>query len=560
MGVGRYAVLSAVLFSTAANAGGWVSVLDGLIKVRPGQVLPASADRVRVSLARNECEGAQLRIAPGARGVKVSVSSPLPGLQITSFREEYLPVLIPSSVDTSAGLWPDALVPGPAAFPADSTAARPLVVYLEICADDQLAAGTYRSTVTVTAENRKPRKIPLQVQVHRFGLPATSSLPNTFGISLYSIAHAHGLDPESAQAQDLLQGYGRSLLEHRLSPFGMSQQPPKAKVVGDQVVVDFTRYDRDMAHFFEGRDTPRGARFTTAQLFEAPKTFTDPQRVQYYAQVREHFREKNWNARLFFYAKDEPKPADFPLVLAQSRRVRAAGKIPVLVTSWLDPTLTPAADIACPVINCFFQRDGVQTCKRVATVSELRKQLPADGQVWWYQSCMSHGCDGGPAPTAEQERAYTGWASYMVDHSGPRNRAMGALGYLVGIEGELYWDTVFAYQEKDAWRDQFAFGGNGDGTLFYPGTPARLGTSGHAPVASLRLKHIRDGLEDYEYLKLLESLGERELAQRLVKQLVKSGYQITEDPTLWQAVRSQVAAAIHRRLEFAERPSVGKTP
>ncbi len=65
----------------------------------------------------------------------------------------------------------------------------------------------------------------------------------------------------------------------------------------------------------------------------------------------------------------------------------------------------------------------------------------------------------------------TGWASYMIDHSGPRNRAMGVLAFLERIDGELYFDTLAAW-EKDGqpWRDVWRFGGNGDGTFFYPGT------------------------------------------------------------------------------------------
>ena len=39
--------------------------------------------------------------------------------------------------------------------------------------------------------------------------------------------------------------------------------------------------------------------------------------------------------------------------------------------------------------------------------------------------------------------------------------------------GELYYNTVEAYARGlDPWRDQRLFGGNGDGTLFYPGRAA----------------------------------------------------------------------------------------
>ena len=44
-----------------------------------------------------------------------------------------------------------------------------------------------------------------------------------------------------------------------------------------------------------------------------------------------------------------------------------------------------------------------------------------------------------------------------------------------------------AYNESDPWKSVYAFGGNGDGTLFYPGTPERIGGRTHIPVESLRI-------------------------------------------------------------------------
>jgi hypothetical protein len=224
----------------------------------------------------------------------------------------------------------------------------------------------------------------------------------------------------------------------------------------------------------------------------------------------------------------------------------------VLVTTPLDEALRGTADILTPTLNCFFPRPGPQTCRNVLPVGTLRGRLSPRAKVWWYQSCNSHGCTGGPAEDATIEEVYSGWASYMVDHPAPLNRAMGPLAFLAGVDGELYFDTVYAYNTKNAWEDIFEFGGNGDGTLFYPGTPARLGTSAHQPVVSLRLKHIRDGLEDYEYLRLLKKLGEEPFARESVRQLARSGYQVERDPRKWEQVRQEMTARLKKRWEASE--------
>ena len=64
-----------------------------------------------------------------------------------------------------------------------------------------------------------------------------------------------------------------------------------------------------------------------------------------------------------------------------------------------------------------------------------------------------------------------------------------------------------------SFTDQYDFGANGDGNLFYPGSahgtsdaPA-IGGTHDIPIESMRLKRIRDGREDYELLTALAAQG-----------------------------------------------------
>jgi hypothetical protein len=124
--------------------------------------------------------------------------------------------------------------------------------------------------------------------------------------------------------------------------------------------------------------------------------------------------------------------------------------------------------------------------------------------LWMYQSCMVHDCGG-------TTNAYaTNWPNFMADATGVQNRAEPWMHFIYDAPGMLYWDV--ANRLPDAWRSNgiYDFTGQGDGTLVYPGTPATvvngssyaIGGTSHIPVASLRLKMIREGLEDYEYLTL----------------------------------------------------------
>jgi MYXO-CTERM domain-containing protein len=134
-----------------------------------------------------------------------------------------------------------------------------------------------------------------------------------------------------------------------------------------------------------------------------------------------------------------------------------------------------------------------------------------------YQSCMSHGCGG----TSDY---FNGWPSYMIDTASIRSRALEWLSFAWGVTGELYWESTWAYTHGDPWVTQYQFSGNGDGNLFYPGTPAKIGGTTHIPVASLRMKMLREGMEDYEYLKLLSDAGDPTLAHTLATTLFPNAW------------------------------------
>jgi len=544
--------------SASAAPGRWATAVSSLVKVRPGDTLPP---RTRVSLhaARGECEGFQLATTAPARQVRpgpLSLQGPAgKRLQGALYREAFLTVASPSGPDGATGAWPDPLIPEVDAyaheprnaFPAEASARTPVVVYAELCVPLSATPGEYSGALTLSAKDRSDARFEVSLRVDPFALPATSSLPNSFGLSLYSVSRGHHLAPASPQAHALLGRYATALLAHRVTPYGLSFDPPPTATHDGRLALDFSAYDRAFGPFFDGTALPDGARFTSAGLIPNPKLKTEKDQVAYERAWRDHFSQKGWPAALFYYAKDEPAERDFPRVLAEGQRLHQAGGVSVLVTSAYEPTLTPATDVYCPVLNCFFPEGGAATCKRPLSSADLRQRIPSWAHVWWYQSCLSHGCNGAqPARplTPHEARAFHGWASYMVDASGPKNRAMGPLAFLNGIDGELYFDTVSAFNTQDPWKSVWAFGGNGDGTFFYPGDPARIGGKTPIPIESLRLKTLRDGLEDYEYLALAKKLGLSALAQASVRALVPSGNQIAEDPAAWARVRDELARQI----------------
>ena len=165
-----------------------------------------------------------------------------------------------------------------------------------------------------------------------------------------------------------------------------------------------------------------------------------------------------------------------------------------------------------------------------------------------YASCMSHGCDELPPSgrvRASMLREFAGWPGYAIDLPGTAARAVPLLGFRRGLKGELYYDMLHAWT-GDPWTDVRAFAGNGDGTLLYPGRPAELGGTHPFPVESIRLKIVRDALEDVELFRLARAAGEAALAERWLARLVPSARGFERRPGPWLEARRQLGDAIAR--------------
>jgi MYXO-CTERM domain-containing protein len=171
---------------------------------------------------------------------------------------------------------------------------------------------------------------------------------------------------------------------------------------------------------------------------------------------------------------------------------------------------------------------------------------------------MSFGCNsvgGGRDGSGE-----TGWPTYAIDSDATRNRAMEWLSFSYDMQGELYYETTMAYFNGDAWVNQTAFGGSGDGTLFYPGTPAKIGGSTEIPVESIRLKGIRDGMEDYELLNLAKRLGLGAQALQIAQGVYPHTWQATTTPAALDSARAELAALILHALGKDVQPTPAPTP
>jgi len=140
----------------------------------------------------------------------------------------------------------------------------------------------------------------------------------------------------------------------------------------------------------------------------------------------------------------------------------------------------------------------------LASVYQKRKRL---GEETWLYSC-----------TSAQALDYP---NLFIDCGAQYQRIIPWVMYRYGFSGFLYWRVNYNFNEnKNPWEDQYNIFAHGDGNLLYPGVPGLKGIEEHIPVPSLRLKLLREGFEDYEYLILYENISGGEKAQRMCAELV----------------------------------------
>jgi hypothetical protein len=539
-------VLAAHAPAAPAEGVAW-GVATSMDKLRPGDPVPR-ARAIDLVAARGECEAAQVAVRPGGPIALSAEAAPLAGaraLPVALYRVDTLPLARPSGLDGAAGGWPDPLVPARdaffdeprRAFPARVPAGALQAVWVELCVPADAAPGRYHGVVRIRDGARTIARVPLELRVWPFALPATSSVPVTFGIATRLGTRALGApdDPDVAHA------LAAAALRHRVSPHGLSFDPPSGRCTAAECRLDWSAYDAEVGPVLDGTLVP-GVRGLFADLRVPASVWSghDADAVAYLRAWREHFEARGWADRLWLYTLDEPRPEQLPELARRARLAREAG-VRVFATTRPAPQLAGLVDAFVPNVTHLDGADGARAFTSSKPGRDGAGQAP-----FWYASCLSHGCGELPAKGAEREAwkaAFRGWPGYEIDRPAAAARAIAWLGWRQRVAGELYYDMIHAWR-GDPWSDPRAFAGNGDGTLLYPGLPERLGGTRPFPVESIRLKVIRDGLEDLEMLRLAEARGLGRLAARLAERVAPSVRGFSRDGRSWLLARRELGEAL----------------
>ena len=481
---------------TAGNKKGYIVAVENSInKISPQYYVGKPGDSVSLALAGNEYGSFQLALVSAKEQyfdeIKISISDlqsdngqTIPASLVKVFKIDNIRTALASCAPEEI---PDVLREGKNFNYEKNQSAK--LLWFDVCVPGNTAAGIYNGTIKVKPAGRKSTTLKLSVNVYGFSLPKTTTLRNIFCFMPYWAEKYYG----KKMPEDKRLAYFEFIMEHKLEPVNLW---PKDN--------GMFMNEAELKHCIE-----HGKSLIVLPIARSKDEFAT--RTTGYLRM---LRKNGWLDKAVFFGHDEVLL--FPKRLEQMKKMydiakEVAPQVPRMNTAHIDSRLYGYVDIWCPLFVNYDQKIA-------------RERTSKGEKVWWY-------------PTDYPLAPY---ANFNLDSPGIDPRIIPWMNWKLDISGLLYWSINREWKTNAGeqkyissevaklrnlewltpevqkkiknglrwpeipWVPVFinintekASRTNGGGNLMYPGSDWK-------PLPSVRLKKLRDGLQDYEYFVILK--------------------------------------------------------
>lgn len=509
------------------------------------------AAEINADVLKGEYESAQL-IMTAKKAVKsydAEITGDLAGADGATFPKSEIELFAQKYVKVSTvysgynnpptGMYPDALLPLKTAVEykenkiAESEN-QGLTVRFHVPVDQK--AGTYIGNLKITYDGRE-QNIAVRLNVYDVTVGRETRSKSYFNLGFSQ--HLGDLD----STNDMWRTYAETLLEYRISP-SIVMRNYSATEDGMREYVDEV-WNLVENHGMSTINSPwkNGADLTAFLVQLAKKS------VQ---------KERNLLDMTIVKGPDEPSVSALGTVTTFTQSFNTGVKNAIARFDELDASdefideLKASAENIPLIIALQYDRSEATNAAGIDTYCPLYDKYDTEaGRAqyndqykgrWWY-GCIN------PRPP---------YPTYHTEDTLVSARSVGWMMSEYDVTGNLYWaTTVYAYYNGASYQpiENYYDGSavrfhncNGDGYLFYPGTPYGL----DKPVGSLRLEAIRDGNEEYEVLyDLKETYDDKEWGsfkkiQRSVSDLIYAGTKVR-----YENISARFAAARKSMIQLA---------
>jgi hypothetical protein len=535
-------VLIAFLVSSncfASELSYWVT--HGTTCIKP-DAPPGENKTAIIKAAKNEYEPFQviLQSQENIKNVDLVVSnlSGADGRQIgkeniTLFREHFVYVRTPSyRSDNPPGWYPDALIPfvnpitgervKDARFvtaPFDMWKGINEAIWVDVFVPKDTTPGDYKGELAVTVGGKETLTVPISLIVWDFALPDVPSMKADFG-GYERAAKWHNVNAGSQEFQQIEMRYCKAMADHRVCPMIPDYLHPKPNPDGS---ISTEETHSRLKEFIETMHVNSfQIRFGTGYPYSDPLGADRDKAIRYLRSLYDYLNENGWAEMAYTYMIDEPNDAE------AYDKVRAFAKLLHEANPKLKFLCTEQTKTQDPNWGDFYGYVDIWVpLWPLHDEENAQERLNAGDELWSYTAL----CQG------EQPSPFWQLDFPVLNYRIPM---WGSWRYQ--MKGLLYWSVIFWEQVKDPWLDQLTIYRhyNGDGSLLYPGTDAGI----DGPVTSIRLKNVREGMEDYEYFKILSDLGDNGLVDEQVRKIIQTWFTWEKDPERLMETREQLALRI----------------
>ena len=505
--------------------------------------------------AKNEVVAFQIILEGGAAGRKemdlrfTEFTGPgkLHARPFELFKAWYVEVKSPSAPQNApsagVGWYPDALVPwdvqdtpdydGP---PFSIEQDRVQAVWVDLSIPEEAAAGAYRVQLEVLAGGKPCATLEVRLQVLNFALPQeTHNLllmngnpPDIWAAGGYWLGKNEEAKTQYEEACFRLARRhrfvcGNMYFETLNKPASLYPQLT-LNAAGSIEAVDWTAYDARWSKVLDAKKNIFGRDAAPIEYWRLPivsgikgdkKKFpaTEKAWAEFPTWIRKHWEEKGWDLeRAYVYLADEPRPEHFAAIEKYARILKEATQ---------PPLHTQVAVLPHPAKN--HQAYSEEFIKRFAGL--LDRWL-------WSANSADPGALHAQLRQSDWKGYYQGNEPYvgtaLLDKDGLDLRSWPWIAWHYKLDFSCYYSiTEFQGESEDnrlpskpneIWFNHLnrPNGNQGKGMLLYPGGLLKC----DRPIASMRLKQVRRGQQDFEYMRLLAGKSGREKVDAAVRKII----------------------------------------
>jgi hypothetical protein len=556
-----------------------VAFCDGMTRISRDGAAPTAATNTLYA-ARGEWEPLQIVVTATPEQLKTmqvmatGIAKDDSGVLLPApkvLREHYVRVSKSTpQAPLPPGDYPDALVP--LDMPAQEIGGIEVVnqpYWVDVFVPYTAAAGAYTGEVRFEFADGMKAIASYTLKVWDFDMPVVPKLRTSIMTTVRHVAQVHGLEyqdnaPSLAHA-GLLNAYYDLLAGHRLSVDQIYGSYPDASTGK----LDEDKAERALRkHLLHRHCNSIGLPIWPQWPFKDPLGVDREAAMSYVAQWMKLLAKIRCESRGYVIMGDLDEPNDAVAYDTVRRwgeffnevEKKHGVRVPLHVTE--QPTaekaawgsLNGAVDIWVPHFS-----DVWMDMEWAGGKHDIALRRQAGEEVWAYAALVQM-----PVAWEEQHGRPKQLTSsfppvWAIDYPPMAHRIVGWLFPKHGITGFDYWDTIFAAEGVDVWQDAGTFKTpdgatyNGDGSFIYPATEKRHGRN--APVASMRLKWLRETAEDYDYLMLARQLGLEDEARRLTAHFARGFGDWDDNSGALLNARQQLGALIesaqHRKKTVA---------